>query len=172
MSDMSVETVEGEGRISRRQLLRLAWGTSIAIVTAELVGVTLAFLWPRRKVSAFGAEVSVGSVEQLAQLPVGPVPRRFRQARFYLSHVEDGLLALSQKCTHLGCVVPWSMEEDQFHCPCHSATFNRKGEVLGGPAPRPLDLFPIHIRDGEIYVDTNTIIERDHYEPSQAATVS
>ncbi|MFQ5885694.1 MAG: ubiquinol-cytochrome c reductase iron-sulfur subunit [Anaerolineae bacterium] len=170
---MSVETVESEGRISRRQLLRLAWGTSIAIVVAELVGVTLAFLWPHRKVSAVGSEVRGGSVEQLlAEIPVGAVPKRFRQARFYLSHVEDGLLALSQKCTHLGCAVPWSVEEDQFHCPCHSATFNRKGEVLGGPAPRPLDLFPIHIRDGEMYVDTNTVIERDRYEPSQATTIS
>ncbi|MFQ6000598.1 MAG: ubiquinol-cytochrome c reductase iron-sulfur subunit [Anaerolineae bacterium] len=170
---MSVETAKDEGRISRRQLLRLAWGTSMAIVAAELVGVTLAFLWPRHKVSAFGGEVRVGSVEQLlAQFPAGAAPKRFRQARFYLSHVEDGLLALSQKCTHLGCVVPWNMEEDQFHCPCHSGTFDKKGEVLGGPPPRPLDLFPIHIRDGEIYVDTNTVIERDHYEPSQATTVS
>jgi cytochrome b6-f complex iron-sulfur subunit len=78
------------------------------------------------------------------------------------------MLALWQRCTHLGCSVPWREDEGQFHCPCHSSLYNRVGEVLGGPAPRPLDIFPIEIVDGQLSVDTGKPISRDKYDPSQA----
>ena len=76
-------------------------------------------------------------------------------------------MALWQRCTHLGCAIPWVDEEDQYHCPCHGSLFNVVGEVLGGPAPRPMDLFPVTIRQGEVWVDTNTPIERTEFDPSQ-----
>jgi hypothetical protein len=38
---------------------------------------------------------------------------------------------------------------------------------MGGPAPRPLDLFPITIVDGEVIVDTGHPILREKFEPSQ-----
>jgi Rieske Fe-S protein len=92
--------------------------------------------------------------------------------QFYISHVEgEGLLALWHRCTHLGCTVPWQEEEGQFNCPCHSSFFNRAGEVTGGPAPRPLDLFPIEIVDGEVVVETGSPIARERFDSSQATKV-
>jgi cytochrome b6-f complex iron-sulfur subunit len=75
------------------------------------------------------------------------------------------------RCTHLGCTVPWREDEGQFHCPCHSSLFNTKGEVVGGPAPRPLDLFPIEIVDRHVIVDTGNPIARAQFDPSQATQV-
>jgi cytochrome b6-f complex iron-sulfur subunit len=76
-------------------------------------------------------------------------------------------MALYRKCTHLGCAVPWDAAEGAFVCPCHSASYDATGAVTNPPAPRPLDLFPISIEDGVIYVDTGTPIQRDHFDASQ-----
>ncbi|MBI2846152.1 MAG: Rieske 2Fe-2S domain-containing protein [Chloroflexi bacterium] len=160
------------GLFNRREFLRLGFWAATALAAAEIGGAALVFFWPKLKAGAFGGEVNIGTLEEiLPQLPMDAVPLYFREARFYLSHVEDGLLALYRKCTHLGCVVPWNYEEDQFHCPCHSSLFNRKGEWQGGPAPRPMDLMGIDIRNGEIWVDTGEISQRTAYVPSQAVPI-
>lgn len=49
------------------------------------------------------------------------------------------LTAFSSRCTHLGCAYHWDPGEDVFVCPCHGSTFSKTGQVLSGPAPRPLD---------------------------------
>ena len=57
--------------------------------------------------------------------------------------MEDGVVALYQKCVHLGCRVPWCKTSQWFECPCHGSQYNRVGEKKGGPAPRGLDRFPV-----------------------------
>jgi cytochrome b6-f complex iron-sulfur subunit len=54
-----------------------------------------------------------------------------------------------------------------FTVPVTSSFFNRQGEVTGGPAPRPLDLFPVSQKDGNLVVDTSRPIERQAFEASQ-----
>ncbi len=52
---------------------------------------------------------------------------------------EDGSLKLmSAKCTHMGCTVTWNPSEGTFDCPCHGSRFGPTGEVVNGPAARPL----------------------------------
>ena len=54
---------------------------------------------------------------------------------------EQGVVALYQKCPHLGCRVPWCKTSQWFECPCHGSQYNRVGEKKGGPAPRGMDRF-------------------------------
>jgi len=60
--------------------------------------------------------------------------------------------ALSAVCTHLGCIVKWVPEKDEFLCPCHGGRYSAAGKVLGGPPPKPLETLPVSLVDDEIQV--------------------
>ena len=149
-------------KINRRQFLGLAWGGSLTLFFGQAAVAFINFLKPVSK-GGFGGAVYAGKVEEFAVNSVN----RIMAGRFYIVRTEDGLLSLWQKCTHLGCAVPWVEEEGQFHCPCHGSLFNRHGEVTGGPAPRPLDTFPIELKNGEVWVDTSKPTERHAFDSSQ-----
>jgi cytochrome b6-f complex iron-sulfur subunit len=86
--------------------------------------------------------------------------------------VPEGFFALYWKCPHLGCTVPWAPQDPampgppgggdlsftdkgRFKCPCHGSIYNRYGQIIAGPAPRPMDRFPLTIdSSGKIVVDT------------------
>ena len=52
---------------------------------------------------------------------------------------EQGTIhALSPVCTHAACIVNWNSEEKSWDCPCHGARYDIDGNVLTGPATRPL----------------------------------
>lgn len=51
---------------------------------------------------------------------------------------------MSPVCTHLGCAVPIASEKERqskpnlaFKCPCHGGQFDKFGNNIGGPPPRP-----------------------------------
>lgn len=148
--------------VTRRQFLGIAWGGSLLAMFGQGAAALMSYLQPV-STSGFGGKVYAGRVDEFS---VGSVSRVLT-GRFYLVRTEEGFLALWQKCTHLGCSVPWAEGEDQFHCPCHGSLFNKVGEVTGGPAPRPMDVFPVEIIDGEVWVDTSKPMERNRYDSSQ-----
>ncbi|MCB0966084.1 MAG: ubiquinol-cytochrome c reductase iron-sulfur subunit [Ilumatobacter sp.] len=62
------------------------------------------------------------------------------------------VVAFSQKCTHLGCVVYFQPDEERWHCPCHEGNFDAStGAVLSGPPTRPLGKIDVEVRDGRIW---------------------
>lgn len=65
---------------------------------------------------------------------------------------EDEIVAFSQKCTHLGCVVFYQADQDRWHCPCHEGNFETEtGNVISGPPTRPLGRIDVEVRDGTIW---------------------
>jgi Rieske Fe-S protein len=70
-----------------------------------------------------------------------------------IKHTEGGLSALSLVCTHLGCTV--REENDDLTCPCHGSIYRETGDVMRGPANRPLKSLRVELADdGHILVHT------------------
>jgi cytochrome b6-f complex iron-sulfur subunit len=163
-------------KLDRRSFMAYGlWGAAIALVVEGGV-ITVQAIRALPKPAAFGSKFEAGKV---SDFEVGSVTY-ILDGRFYVSRLPGGLLALYRKCTHLGCVVPWRPDEQsedslaatgRFNCPCHGSRFDRYGVVKGGPAPRPLDIFPIAIEGDKVIVDTGTIISRASYHESQLTKV-
>ena len=160
---------EHSRRFSRRVFLRNAVVGSAAVALSGAGIATYAFTRPN-ETGPFGQPISV----PLSLLPaVGAPPYKDLQGKFWLINNDDGVLALYWTCPHLGCTVPWSDEEERFHCPCHHSIYDRHGVRIEGPAPRPMDIMPIQQDpSGALIVHTGEIRQRDGYAPDQSLRLS
>ena len=152
---------------SRRSFLNKLWLALGSLALLEVVGLVLAYLRPGKPRSRRGdteAVVEAGPVERFSPHSV----TAFVRGKFYLCCLEDGgFLAVSRKCTHLGCTVPWIDKEKRFACPCHGSAFDVRGEVISRPAPRALDIYPVTIENNVVKVNTRRPIKRSEFRAKQ-----
>jgi cytochrome b6-f complex iron-sulfur subunit len=128
--------------INRREFLYYIWGASIALLLAQSGGAIIWFLFPRFREGEFGGVFRVDP----ATLPaVGAAPVSNPSGKYWLSHTEQGVVALSMVCTHLGCLFKWVDANNRFECPCHGSKFTTDGTYIEGPAPRSLDRFVMNV---------------------------
>jgi len=78
----------------------------------------------------------------------------FREKQIAVIKKGQDVYALGMACTHLGCTLNASPEG--FACPCHGSVFNSRGEVLRGPADRPLSRLTVKERGEHIVVLMNS----------------
>lgn len=71
--------------------------------------------------------------------------------------MESGIVALYQKCPHLGCRIPECKSSQYFECQCHGSQYNRVGEKKAGPAPRGMDRFGVSVANGVVTIDTGSV---------------
>ncbi len=70
---------------------------------------------------------------------------------YVLALAGGGYAALSPICSHRGCTV--NIEGPRLVCPCHGSTYDRSGQVLRGPAERPLEAFAVAVTpEGELVI--------------------
>jgi cytochrome b6-f complex iron-sulfur subunit len=165
--------------VTRRQFLNRSLGGMFAFALSGFGAACIAFLWPTLK-GGFGSKVTVGPLgDALTEMSETREPVYNPEGRFYLNPFpkdavtkaktieayaavvegyENGLVALYQKCPHLGCRVPWCASSQWFECPCHGSQYNRVGEKRAGPAPRGMDRFVVVLEGDIITVDTKTVI--------------
>jgi Rieske Fe-S protein len=71
-----------------------------------------------------------------------------------LVRVDDkSVAANSISCTHQGCNVNYDKNQKRLDCPCHGSRFDLNGEVLRGPAVRPLEHFKATIEENSILLE-------------------
>jgi cytochrome b6-f complex iron-sulfur subunit len=164
--------------VSRRDFFRRSLVTSLAIFGAQFGGASIAFLWPNLK-GGFGSLIDLGSINDLKQQVSPSSPYYYGVGKLYIvpytgtgkdsgtgvDYVGEGavvpglgLMALYQRCVHLGCRVPFCQASEWFECPCHGSKYNRAGEYQLGPAPTGLQRFPIKVSGNTLMVDTSTLL--------------
>src|SRR3990172_1245455 len=141
--------------IDRREFLGRGWKAGIVMIGCAGAWTSWDLLRPLP-----GSGLS-GVVETIA---AGEVPSDsavyVRTAHTYLTRIGDEVVALWQKCPHLGCRVSWCDNSGEFECACHGSRFNRAGEHRSGPAPRGMDRFAVSVNeDGIVEVDTGAVIQ-------------
>ena len=152
--------------VNRRDFLQMAWKGLGVVLALEFVGIISSFFYSGKTKSKTVPKqlMEAGPVESFGLNTVSA----FMGGRFYLARQADGgFIALSLRCTHLGCSVSWEEDKHRFICPCHSSSFTINGEVLNAPAVRALDYYPILIENGIVKVDIGTIRERSAYRKDQ-----
>ena len=136
--------------LARRTFLTRAWQAGAALIAAAGAWTTWDLLQPL-PTSGFGGKVRSIPPETVPDGTVIEVPA----ARSYLTRINGEIYAFSEKCTHLGCRVPFCESSGRFECPCHGSVFSRGGDFIAGPAPRGMDRYPTEVgEDGLLYIDT------------------
>lgn len=167
-----VKTESPEDKVeSRRNFLKKLWMGLGLLAGAEFIGVISGFLFTGKgnkdKIEARKL-IEAGLVDSFKPDSVTP----FRGGRFFLARLSDGgFIAISLRCTHLGCSINWEEDKKLFICPCHASSFNINGDVLNPPAPKALDYYPVIIENGIVKVDVGTRREREKFIKDQLTYV-
>ena len=136
--------------LSRRNFFAVTGLTACGMVSGGAGVVFVDFLKPRvlfEPPTAFSA----GPPDAIA---VGSVVTNVEH-RAYVIRLAEGFRALSAVCTHLGCITRHQPDRNIIACPCHGSQFTLAGEVVAGPAPRPLRWLQMRLSEkGELIVDT------------------
>jgi cytochrome b6-f complex iron-sulfur subunit len=146
-----------EDRFGRRQfLLKAGWGFFWVFLGGWLLS-NLRYLFPN---ILYEDKLSfkAGKPEEYA---VGISERWKKSQRAWVVRTEKGFYCFWARCTHLGCTPNWFEAEGRFKCPCHGSNFNRDGDVIAGPAPKPLWRCALAIADdGQLVVDKGRLENR------------
>ena len=165
--------------VSRRMFFNRATITLFTVSLGAFGASVVGFLWKGAE-GGFGSKINAGKIDDVIQLI------RQNKGFLYLSEarawvteypkdalgkgqavyggqapvftgMQAGIVALYQKCPHLGCRVPECKSSQWFECPCHGSQYNRVGEKKGGPAPRGMDRFGVAITNGVLTIDTGAV---------------
>src|SRR5262249_61146586 len=94
--------------LNRRGFFGVAWAVALVGLFGQASIAMLEYLKPQVKAGGFGSKVIAGRPKEFKAGTVSLV----QQGHFYISRLQDGgYLALWQRCTHLGCTVPWRADE-------------------------------------------------------------
>lgn len=149
--------------LSRRQLLNFLTGAVVATTVGSALYPAAKFFVPPQENAEGGAFLAKdihGNIIPASQILAEPPGTRALVAGLageptYLTVEADGILnprGIVDNCTHLGCTFPWNPNDHQFQCPCHGSLYDSEGRVVRGPAPLPLKLVRVSVRDNAILI--------------------
>ncbi|MCS6936122.1 MAG: Rieske (2Fe-2S) protein [Candidatus Bipolaricaulota bacterium] len=143
---------ERETISDRRGFLGKLLGGALGLGLLGVLGAVVAYILPphrrfvapvrRRQRVAHAREIPLGKGKQVL----------FGGEPVWVLHLREGLIALSARCTHQGCLVQWDEQRGTFACPCHGGRFDAHGNVLAGLPTRPLPQLRAEMIQDEIYL--------------------
>jgi cytochrome b6-f complex iron-sulfur subunit len=143
MDDNSADT-------QRRSFLNWFLGGSISALAAATIYPIARFISPPRIPEASTNQVEAGPVNDPELLDRGFKIIRFGSLPVILVRVEEGdYRAFAATCTHLDCIVEYQKKESRIFCNCHNGEYDLTGRNVGGPPPKPLERFEVHVVPGK-----------------------
>ena len=140
-------------RLTRRDFLTNI-GIGAVVLALGSIGAAFArFMQPNVTTPAPGP-IEIGAASDYAVNSLTFI----ENARAYLGRDARGFYAIIAICTHLGCTP--GLESNDFVCPCHGSRFARDGQVINGPATRPLDCAFVGVASsGKLFIDRSHTVE-------------
>ena len=146
--------LEDESEQSRRDFFVTIGVGACAVAAAGSAVMTLDYLKPKVLFEPSTSFVA-GSPLDFTE----GVVRFNKEKKAYVIGAPGGVYALSAVCTHLGCITRFRSDERVIACPCHGSRFDLEGNVVHGPAPRPLPWLDVtQDAAGNLVVDTGIVI--------------
>ncbi len=140
---------------TRRDILRNGWKLGGTLLAAAAGWTTYEALRPLAGASTTGP-LELGNPADFAP----GTATHIRAGRLWVSNADGHFFALSQRCPHLGCGVPFCESSGRFECPCHGSVFDIAGEWIAGPAPRGMDRYELSVGDnGNLVADLSTRVD-------------
>jgi cytochrome b6-f complex iron-sulfur subunit len=147
--------------LARRRLVNRILGGSFGALIAWILYPVFRFLEPVEIAEAAVDQVDAGRTDdrELAANGFKIVP--FGNEPVILVKSPEGeLKALSATCTHLDCIVEYRKDKNLIWCNCHGGSYDLTGRVLGGPPPKPLRPFQVHVVEGSDGGPSSVVIEK------------
>ena len=153
-----------EDTISRRNFLSIATLTIGGLIAAGLAIPAVAYIiGPAMKRDnaqnwiqlGSTAKVELGSptlVKVKVERTTGWIVNEEEISAYIFTENGRDFIVMSNICTHLGCRVRWVDDQQQFFCPCHNGVFDKTGNVVSGPPPRPLDRYVVKIEGDKLFI--------------------
>ncbi len=90
------------------------------------------------------------------QVPDGGMARfKLPSATVTVANVAGTFFAFDDVCTHRGCsLAKGHLDGTSVVCVCHGGTYDlASGTVLAGPPPRPVNVYPVRVVDGQLEIE-------------------
>jgi cytochrome b6-f complex iron-sulfur subunit len=141
-------------KVTRRSFIKR--GASILAVIAG--GAAIASLFRQLFPRSIGQKKRV-KVGKTTLFPVD-IFTYIEEMKIYIYRDHEGVRAVTAVCTHLGCIL--EINDEGFNCPCHGSCYNKRGDVLSGPAPTALTWFQVSkAPDGQLIIDMTRKVTPD-----------
>ena len=138
------------GELRRREFL----GLCACVAAGSVLGACASVLVRQVPVSNGRVELALVQYPELSQAgaTLQILPEDQTQPLIVIVDAEGRHRVLSSECTHRACTV--DVQGERIVCPCHGSTFDRQGNVLRGPAQRPLHRYPARLTsDGVLVIE-------------------
>jgi len=149
------------GAVDRRSFQLLVLYLLGALIAVALAIPTVLYLLVPPRLRKPTSYVDAGDISQLP--PGVPTEMTFvesgvdgwravsqKKTAWVVKRPNNRIVAFGPQCTHLGCAYHYEEAAKEFVCPCHSSVFGIDGNVVSGPAPRPLDRYATRVQKNRL----------------------
>lgn len=144
-----------EGPARRRDFLKYLLGGSFLAWLASVLYPMFAFLRPPKVGEVEVTSLKVGKVSDF-ESNSGTIFRFGRKPAILVKTTSGEWRAFSAECTHLDCTVQYRGDLGIIWCACHNGKYDLNGRNIGGPPPRPLEIYKVIVKDDDVHISKQT----------------